>query len=194
MGHLPMPISRASALVRAYELAAVYPEGVTAGSENAFYDQTLAVLLEAMELTRELRERAAGRRVLANSRMAAGQAIGLHASEQEVSGVLLVDDLNCLIAETLFDPCLPRAYRRKGRLSVESAAATVVGQVERHGATGVIVFHLTRSGPLPWGESHELIGRLRQEARPRGLRLLDYLVISPPTFQSLRGWPAWEHR
>jgi hypothetical protein len=191
MDRLPMPAARARALVRAYDLAATYPEGEAIEGDDAFYVQALAVLLEAVELTRELRERTTGRLVLANSRIAAGQAIGRHTSEEEVAGMFLVDDLNCLIAEENFAPCLPRAYRRKGRLSVEAAAATVFRQVEKHGATGAILFHLARYNALPWGESHALINLLRVEAASRGLRLLDYLVISPPCFQSLRSWPSW---
>jgi hypothetical protein len=192
MDRLPQPAARAKALIRAFDLGAVYPEGASVGEDDRFYAQAVAVLLEAMELARELRGKDTGRLFLGNARLAVGQAIGRHTAEEEVAGIFLLDDLNCLLAEEVFDPCLPRSYRRKGRLSVEAAAATVFREAEKHGATGAILFHLRRCGDPPWGESHKLVRRLQQEAEPRNVRLLDYLLISPPHFESLRSWPSWE--
>lgn len=191
MDRLPEPAARSRARVRAFELAMVYPEGAAVGPDEHFHAQTLALLLEAAELARELREEKTGRLYVGSPRRAAGQAIDRHLSEEEVSGVLLLDDLNCFVAEEVFSPCLPRPYHKKGRLSVETAAAAVVQAAERHGATGLVLFHLLRQGHMPWNESDELIARLRRETEPRGLRLLDFLLIMPSLFESLRRYPSW---
>ena len=190
MDRLPQPAARSRARVRAFELGAVYPEGTAVGPDDHFYTQTLAVLLEAAELARELRETKTGRRFLGSPRRAAGQAIDRHVAEEEVSGVLLLDDLNCFVAEEVFSPCLPRPYHTKRRLSVEAAAATVFRAAEQHSATGVVLFHILH-GHLPWNDSDELIARLRQETEPHGLRLLDFLLITPPHFESLQRFPSW---
>jgi hypothetical protein len=192
MDRLPESAARTRARVRAFELAMVYPEGAAVGPDDHFYTQTLAILLEAAELARELREEKTGRLYIGSPRRAAGQAIERHGTEEEVSGVLLLDDLNCFLAEEIFAPCLPRAYHKKGRLSVEAATATVLQAAERHGATGAILFHLLQQGHLPWGDSDELIVCLRREGEPHGFRLLDYLLITPPHFESLQRFPSWK--
>src|SRR5947209_2797180 len=185
MDRLPQPAARSRARVRAFELGLVYPEGAAVGPDDHLYTQALAILLEAAELARELREQKTSRLYIGNPRRAAGQAIDRHPSEEEVSGVLLLDYLNCFLAEEVFSPCLPRPYYKKGRLSVEAATATVLQAAERHGATGVILFHIVH-GHLSWNDSDELIVRLRREAAPRGLRLLDVLLITPPLFETPR--------
>jgi len=55
MDRLPQPASRARAFLRAFDLGAVYPEGTPVRTDEHFYTQALAVLLEAVELARELR-------------------------------------------------------------------------------------------------------------------------------------------
>ncbi len=190
MDHLLQPAARARARVRAFELGLVYPETAAVGPDDHFYSQALAILLEAAELARELREEKTGRLYIGNPRRAASQAIDSHGTEEEVSGVLLLDDWNCFLAEEVFSPCLPKPYHKKDRLSVEAAAATVFRAAEQHSATGAILFHIVH-GHFPWNDSDELIARLRQETELRGLRLLDYLLISPPLFESLRRYPSW---
>jgi len=149
MDHLPEPAARSRARVRAFDLGMVYPDGAADGPYEHFHSQTLALLLEAAELARELREQKNGRLYVGSPRRAAGQAIDRHGTEEEVSGVLLLDDLNCFLAEEVFSPCLPRPYYRKGRLSVEAATAAVLQAAERHGATGLVLFHLLRQGNMP---------------------------------------------
>lgn len=188
---LPQPASRAHALLRTRALAPLYPEGAAVGEADRLSSQALAVLLEAVELVRELRAETTGRPVMSNPHLAISEVIGRHLREEEIAGIFLLDDLNCLLAEEIFAPCLPMAYHKKGRLSVESAAAKVLSAAEMHGATGFILFHLARHGYSSAGESHKLIPHLRRAAEPRGLRFLDYLAISPPLFESLRGGPSW---
>jgi hypothetical protein len=185
------PLYRTRALLRSRDIVSPYPEGVSIGETDRLASKALAVLLEAVELAKELRGKPTDRRWIWGPAIAFGEVETCHGREDEVSGVLLLDDLNGLIAEEIFDPCLPMIYHKKGRLSVEAATERVLQAAETHGATGVIVFHLAHHGYSSAGEADRLIPLLRKAAELRGLRLLDYLAIFPPRFESMRGGPLW---